>query len=130
MTEEQQITVEQAERVLRAEYWDDVRTMAEDARRAVKDGEVTDADGMNDWLWETVDGTGRVIYTAQAMDGLRWSEHDDAYFDEGLYCEEDFRDGIPWSKLMFCAMLADVREDLGDFDPLFETEDDDAEAEA
>ena len=130
MTEEQQITVEQAERVLRAEYWDDVRGMADDARQAVKDGEVDDAEGLENWLSESIDGCGRVIYTTQAMDGLRWSDNDEAYFEEGLYQPENFKDGIPWSALMFYALLADVREDLGDFDPLFETEDEDEAEEA
>jgi hypothetical protein len=130
MTNEQRITVAQAEGVLRAEYWDDVRGMAEDARQAVKDGDVNDTEELENWLNESIDGCGRVIYTAQAMDGLRWSNHDEACFDEGLCCEDDFRDGIPWSKLMFCALLADVRDTLGCLDELFTAEDDDAEAEA
>lgn len=130
MTNEQRITVAQAEGILRAEYWDDVRGMAEDARQAVKDGDVNDTEELENWLNESIDGYGRVIYTARAMDGLRWSDNDEAYFDEGLYCEEDFRDGIPWSKLMFCALMADVRDTLGDLDELFTAEDDDAEAEA
>ena len=123
-------TVEDAERILRAAYWDDVRDMAESAEQAIKDGEVSDSSELSDWLWESIDGTGRVIYTGQAMDGLRWSDNDEAYFSEGLYCEEDFREGLPWSKLMFCAMLADVRDTLGDEDELFKGEDEDEEAGA
>lgn len=70
--------------VLRASYWDDVRSYAEEiASEAVQQDAAERDDWMYDRLHETADGSQWVIYTYRAylVAGLL-SEHRDAYEDE------------------------------------------------
>lgn len=112
---------------LREDYYSDVRSMAEDVLAQVLDEE-TDEDSareaLDERIHETVDGSQWIIYTARAMDVLRVSDSDGAYFedfgDEGAVS----RDGIEWSKLAFCAMRSDVSELVWtDFESWKETRD-------
>lgn len=107
---------QEADRIKRAEYWSDVRGIVDDAKRAILDGELADREQLSDWLHETIDGCGRVIYTAQAMEGLVYSDNDGAYL-ENFGAEGAVKDGaINWSALMFAALEADVQEMIGDDD--------------
>lgn len=100
---------------LREDYYSDVRSMAEDVLSQVLDEE-TDEDAareaLEERLWESVDGSAWVIYTARALDVLRVSEN------EGYALEEWGTDGIledgaiQWSRLAFGALYADVSERL------------------
>ena len=107
------------------EYWCEIRSLAGDClAEAIEDGEVTDADSLHDWLWQTIDGHEYVIYTAKAQAVLAISPNDGAYIDEygtdGLV-----EDGcLNWSRLAYGAMDADLREALPDID----WDDDDARA--
>lgn len=103
-----------AERIHRNEYRADVEGVAEDARRAIIDGEIADREALDEWLHQTIDGHGRVIYTARAKDGLNYSDNAGAYVDE--FGEEGAtEDGEPaYSRLMFAAMRADVIAELED----------------
>lgn len=80
--------IEQAERTLRASYWQDVRRYAEYALEALAKAENSiDAD-LSNAVEQVIDGVERVIYTHKAIDTLRWSEH----------AEEEFQDvyGDDW----------------------------------
>lgn len=119
-----EVTVERAEQVLRAAYWSDVKDTAEDVLKQAQEEFSTangfDLDSAREWtedrLWESVDGSSRVIYTREAMDTLRWSEND-GYTLEEWGADGVVTDGcIDWSKLAFGAFYADVGEHLW---PLF-----------
>lgn len=112
-------TVEEATRVLRKAYYDDVRGVADALLECIESGELQDAKDADTWLHETVDGHARVIYTGQAMDCLRYSDHDSAYFDD-FGTDGIIEDGsINWSGLAYAAFMADIREHLDDLDALF-----------
>lgn len=125
-SDEARITLEHALRVLQKDYWDDVRGIIEDCKDAIESGEIKTDEDLDRYLWETVDGCGRVIYTGEAMLGLRFSEND------GAYLEEYGTDGavengqLNWSRLMFAALMADVREHP-DFPTLEPEEEEDSE---
>lgn len=109
MTNEESITVDQALSVIRRDYWDDVRGIAEEVTRAVKDGEV-DEDGFYDYIREQCDGSQRVIYTFQAKLGMLCTNNDDAYQDE-------LGEPPPTVEAAMCmALIADVSAQLGSFD--------------
>lgn len=95
------------------DYFADVRGIVDDVLQAIKDGEIADHEQLHDYVWESLDGCSRVIYTAQAQAALLVSQNDGVGVDDGLIGPDDFRDGIPWSKLCFAAMQADVYEELG-----------------
>jgi len=105
------ITYYEAWRVIERDYWDDVRGIREEMKRAVKDGEVSDEDEFRDHLHEQVDGHQRVIYTHQARVGLCCSSHPDAAEDE---MGEPARDV---SAQMYWALMADVCESC-DYDTI------------
>jgi len=98
--------VQLAQNILRADYYADVRGIADDIVQAIKDGEVTNRDDLEERLHETIDGTQRVIYTYQAKCGLLASDNEDAYEDE-----TGEQDATPEVR-MYYALMADVREDL------------------
>lgn len=108
-----------AENILRRAYFDDVRSYALDIMRAVADGEITDAEGLRERLDETVDGCQRVIYTSQALDTLRWTESDDAGFED---MGSDFLDGLGsmaevYTRAAYFALRADISSRIGGMDP-------------
>lgn len=98
--------------VLERDYQEDVNGIADELEKAVLSREIEDLDGLMDRLSQSVDGTQRVIYTHEAEKGLLVSRNAGYGVDEGLISPEDFKSGIPWEKLMFCAMEEDVREEL------------------
>lgn len=109
----------QAEGIAARAYRETVSGIVANLTRAVKDGVVIDRDDLETWLHETIDGHGDVIYTARAMEVCRQSRNDGAYFDE-FGDEGAVSDGgIEWSKLAYCALMADVREELSDVDERF-----------
>lgn len=100
--------VEDALRVLRADYYSDVRGMAKDLADRMKAGDIED---FNDALHEDVDGCQRVIYTQQAQIGLLCSDNEDAYAQE--FGEVPVTDGaINWAAMMYSALQQDIIEDL------------------
>lgn len=60
---------------------------------------------------QSVDGNYWVIYTHAARKTLLFSDNEDAYFDDFGY-DLDTTAGIPYSKLAYFAMRADVEEKL------------------
>jgi hypothetical protein len=120
-----------ADGIAEREYRDTVQGIVEDLKRAIKDKEIEDSDGVHDWLHDTIDGHHDVIYTACAQEIVRQSRNDGAYFDQ-FGDEGAVKDGaINWSALAYCALEADVMEEIGDIDDLFaEEEEDEDETEA
>ena len=119
--------VQDAENILRREYWQQVHGIIEDAKQAILDGEITDTEGLDTWLHETIDGHQWVIYTKYNFFVLLYSDNESAYVDdfgqEGLV-----RDGaINWAAMAYCAMMADVRASLPDEDKLFQEVEDETE---
>lgn len=98
--------------LLRRDYYADVHGVADDFKRAAKAGEFKDAEGADEWLHQTVDGSQRVMFTHLAQEALVVSDNEDAYADD--FGEEILvKDGqINWPALAFCAFKADVLERL------------------
>ena len=104
-------SVDKAHQVLRQAYLDDVRGLAEDVCQWWDQNGDATRDDLIEYLDESVDGHGRVIYTGQAIETLRYSEHDDAFLDEmGEW--PSTKDGTPWSQLAYAAFRRDVVEHL------------------
>lgn len=108
ITEEQH---DEAMRVLRAEYYQAVRGIVEDARQAIKDGEITDRDSLEQWMHQTIDGSYWVIYTHANMQVLFVSDNHDAHSD--TYGEVPVDGGnVNWAALAFAALEQDVQEQM------------------
>lgn len=92
--------------IINQDYWDDVRGITADLVKRIKDGEITDREGLDEALNQDVDGSQRVIYTFQAKLGLLATNNADAY-------EEDFGEKPEdESKAMYAAMMRDVQAQL------------------
>lgn len=105
-------TYDEAWRVIERDYWDDVRGVVEDCKRAIKDGEVSDDSELSDHLHQYIDGMQRVIYTHQARVGVACSENPDA-------CEDETGEKPASVEVqMYWAIMADVRDQLEDFETL------------
>lgn len=106
----------EAHRVLREDYYQDVRSLAEDlaneARERFKDGERDLREWFIERLDEAVDGHQRCIYTAQAIETVLYSDNDGAYIDDfgddGLVDQGQ----LNWGKLAWAALRRDVTEEL------------------
>ena len=95
-----------ADGIKQRDYYENVSNVADDVKRAIKDKEITDAESLDTYLHETCDGAGRVIYTAQAQDCLRYSSNDSAYVNEFGGEEPN------WSSMAFAAFRQDIIEEL------------------
>ncbi len=116
--------VDAAMRVIRADYYQDVRDIGDDLKKRIKDGDIEDTEELQERLHEDVDGSARVIYTLQNKLGLLASDNEDAYVEN--YGNVPIEDGsINWAVMMAAALEQDVTEYLGDFDDLFSSGDED-----
>ena len=105
--------IEDAQRTLRTDYYEDVRSVADDLRQQIDDGDFEDREQFVDVLHETIDGHRRVIITWQAMLGVVFSSQDSNLAIEEFGADSiDFSECIPWSKLMFPIFERDVIEML------------------
>lgn len=77
-----ELEVNEAFHVINADYWSDVRGIAAELKRMVKDGECEDEGEFGERLDEQCDVHQRVIYTQQARLGLCCCDNVDAYKDE------------------------------------------------
>jgi hypothetical protein len=110
--------LDRARNVMRADYWDDVRSVVEDVKGEIANGNLADRDAVDEYLDERIDSQHRIIYTYAAMETVMFSENDGAY-EEHFGAEGLVEDGqVQWSRLAFYAMLEDVRDQLGDVDEL------------
>jgi len=103
-------------RVLRADYYDDVRTCADDIDREARERRAEGETDLREWLLErvheTCDGHSRVIYTGLAIETLLFSDNESAYVDD-FGSEGVCSDGaVNWSLLAFAAFERDVMEQL------------------
>ncbi len=114
--------VNAAVRVIRMDYQQDVRELADSLREEVKRGEIDDVDELNERIEQDVDGSARVIYTLQNKLGLLASDNEDAWEEMGFENPTE-------QQRMYCAMVEDVREELGDLEELFEEEEEDEDDE-
>jgi hypothetical protein len=96
--------------IIQRDYYQDVQGIADDLLRAVKDGEITDEEGLEERLQQEVDGSARVIYTFQSKLGLLVCKNDEAYEDEFGEKPKDI------AVQMAYAMMQDVRDALGDIE--------------
>lgn len=102
---------DEAMRVLRAEYYQGVRSIVHEAARAIKDGEISNDSELSDWIHQTVDGSYWVIYTHANFQVLMCSDHHDAYSED--YGEPPVQgDSINWAALAYEAMARDVQEQM------------------
>lgn len=100
--------VDDALRVLRADYYTDVLDEARDLAKRMKSGEIEE---FSDALHEACDSNQRVIYTQKAQIGLLCSDNEDAYADE--FGEVPLQGGtVNWSAMMFFAFQQDILERL------------------
>lgn len=105
--------VRDAHAVLRADYWSDVRGVASEFLKMWHSGYFDgDRDEAIEWIEQSVDGSQRVIYTSQAADCLRYSDHDDAGIDELGAESFNFKNGFPWSQLAYFAFRADIIDQI------------------
>jgi hypothetical protein len=113
---------------LQSEYNEDVKSMAKEIEDEVRAGDLTPEDA-HDRLWENVDGSQWVIYTYRAkMVAAFLSDNPDACADE-LGPESLIQDQcIHWSGIAMMAMLADVRDAMGDLDEIEQEGEDAREA--
>lgn len=99
-----------ADEMKRAAYHAEIRNLAASVKDAIKSGEITDAEGLDEWIHQTIDGHHDVIHTYAAQGVIRASDNDDAMIDE-MGAEQLVKDdAINWSGLAFFAMRADLVE--------------------
>jgi hypothetical protein len=96
-------SVEDALRVLTADYREEINSLVEDAKRGLKSGDISD---LNDWIHETIDGHERIIYTYKARIVMVCTENPDAYRDDMGQNPEKVEVEA------FYAMAADLRDAL------------------
>lgn len=105
--------VKEGERIERAKYWADVKSLAKQVFEEA-DG---DEDEIEEILHETVDGSHYVIYYRENLTVLRFTENDDEWKDLGM----DLGDN-PVMTIAFFALRADIRDEIDRLEP---EEDDD-----
>jgi len=104
ITEEQH---DEAMRILRAEYYQGVRSIAQDVINRVKEGEEEE----DDVIHEEVNGSYWVIYAHANFQVLMCSDHHDAYSED--YGEPPVQGSdINWAALAYAAMARDVGEQV------------------
>ncbi len=105
--------LEDAKRVCMADYFSDVRNVAEEFIQKWRDGEFSDRDEAIQWIDESVDGSSRVMYTHEAIECIRFSDNDSAGPDE-MGAEIAVKDGsINWSGMAYFAFRADIMDRIG-----------------
>lgn len=109
------------------EYYKTVQGFVDDLKSEIKEGNITDADEAREYLEQSIDGCHDVIYTYAAMEVVRISKNDGAYFDH-MGSDGAVEDGaIQWSRLAYFALLEDVMEEVGDLDELFREPEEDGD---
>jgi hypothetical protein len=102
---------DEAMQILRAEYYQGVRSIAHELRDRIKSDEITDQDGLEQALHESVDGSYWVIYTHANYQVLMCSDNSGAYVED--FGEAPVQgDDINWAALAFAALKRDVEQQM------------------
>jgi len=108
ITEEQH---DDAMRVLRAEYYQGVRGISQELAERVANGEITERDGLEQALNESIDSSYWVIYTHANFQVLLCTDHHDEYSEQ--YGEPPVTgNDINWAVLAYAALERDVRDQM------------------
>ena len=108
ITEEQH---DDAMRVLRAEYYQGVRSITQELAGRIKDGEITTQDGLEQALQKSIDGSYWVIYTHANFQVILCTDHHDEYMEQTG--EAPVSDNtINWAVLAYYAMMRDVQDQM------------------
>jgi hypothetical protein len=100
------VSIDRAVEQIRRDYRDDVAGIAQDLSRRIEEGDIEDAEGLQEALNADVDGSQRVIYTFQARLGLLATDNEEAY-------AEDFGEApASVEAQMMAAMIRDVTAEL------------------
>lgn len=98
--------------ILRADYYRDVRGVAEDVKSSLDSGDITNWESLREYLHETVDGMQRVIYTREAQEAVILSDNGEHMIEE-YGTDGVIKDGsVDWSLLAYHAVHEDVMEHL------------------
>ena len=89
-----------AMRVLRAEYYQGSAASPQDIGERIKEREITDQDGLDQALRESVDGSYWVIYTHANFQVLMCSDNHDAYSEDSGSPPVD-GDSVNWAYLAY-----------------------------
>jgi hypothetical protein len=111
--------LEDARRVLRADYWNDVRSVVDDVKSDISSRSLVTEDEVTEYIDQAVDGHQRVIYTYKALECLLFSDNEDAYPDQ-VGEMPSAESGGNWSTLAYYAFRQDVVDVLGDIDALLD----------
>jgi hypothetical protein len=92
----------------RADYWNAIRSAAEDVVSETRDP-MAEGEYDDDAHW----ADSMTTYTADSAAILRWSENDDAVFDEGIYDLETIGAGCTsvgelYGRIAYFAVRADI----------------------
>ncbi len=100
---------DEAVRVLRTEYYQEVRSIVEEAMGEIKGGNIADREGLDEYIDQSVDGSYWVIYTHANFQVIFVSDNHDAYMED--FGEPPVEGGdINWAALAYAAMRRDVSE--------------------
>ena len=98
-------------RVLRAEYYQGVRSITQELADRIKNGDISSDEDLQDALHQDVNGSYWVIYTHANFQVLSCSDHHDAYSEEyGQPAVEG--DSINWAALAYAALMRDVQDQM------------------
>jgi len=104
--------IQEAERVLRAEYYSHIRSIAREVFEEIANSKISTSDALEEWIHESLDGDSWVFQTYSAQKVLLLSNNDDVYVEEfgteGLVTDG----GINYSAMAFETMKRDLWEDL------------------
>lgn len=106
---------DEAVRVLRAEYYQSVRSIVEEGMGQIKEGHITDREGLDEYLDQSVDGSYWVIYTHANFQVLFVSDNHDAYMEDFGEPPVEGSD-IKWAALAYAAMRRDIYDLIGSYD--------------
>lgn len=98
----------------RLAYREHVKDLAQEFLDDIVSGDIEDRETLFERVAERVDSDGWVIWNNKAKLALLVSSNAERGAEEGLV---EFKDGIPWNQLAYCAMEQDVMEDLIDMGP-------------
>lgn len=106
---------DEAVRVLRAEYYESVRSIVEEGMGEIKNGNIPNREGLDEYLEQSVDGSYWVIYTHANFQVLFVSDNHDAYMEDFGEPPVEGSD-IKWAALAYAAMRRDIYDLIGSYD--------------